>query len=270
MDQPLRVLIVEDSEDDTHLLLRELRRSGFAVEFERVETAEAMQSALTQKTWDLIMSDYTLPKFDAPRALEVLKASGLDLPFIIISGTIGEDTAVAALKAGAHDFLVKGKFARLGPAIERELREAESRRQRRRADELRAASERRFRALIENALDGVTVLDAMGKVVYVSPSVGRILGYSQDEAVGRTAVDYVHPADRAGLLRQWVQLTARPPELALARFRFRHKDGLWHWLQAIYNAPPTAHRHFRSQHDARLRVQSSMHQSPLQKHQAGA
>ena len=95
------------------------------MEFERVETAEAMQSALTQKTWDLILSDYTMPKFNALRALEVLKASGLDLPFIIVSGTIGEETAVTALKAGANDFLIKGNFARLGPAIERELREAE-------------------------------------------------------------------------------------------------------------------------------------------------
>ena len=126
MGKLLRVLLIEDSEDDTLLLLRELKRSGYELEFERVETASAMQSALSQKTWDLILSDYSMPEFSAPKALELLKASGLDLPFIIISGTIGEESAVAALKAGANDFLVKGKFSRLGPAIERELREAES------------------------------------------------------------------------------------------------------------------------------------------------
>src|SRR5258706_962597 len=135
MGKPLHVLIVEDSENDALLLLRELQRGGYEVEFERVETTEAMQAALMQKTWDLIISDYSLPEFSALQALEIMKASGLDLPFIIMSGTIGEDTAVAALKAGAHDFLVKGKFSRLGPAIERELREAETRRERRRAEQ---------------------------------------------------------------------------------------------------------------------------------------
>src|SRR6266540_2823387 len=134
MKKPLRVLIIEDSEDDTQLLLRELRRGGYEVESERVETAEATHSALTQKTWDLILSDYTMPTFNASQALEVLKASGQDLPFIIISGTIDEDMAVTALKAGANDFLIKGKWARLGPAIERELRETESRRERKRAE----------------------------------------------------------------------------------------------------------------------------------------
>jgi putative nucleotidyltransferase with HDIG domain len=142
MGRPLRVLMIEDNEDDALLLVRELQRGGYEVEFERVETAEAMQSALTQKTWDLILSDYTMPRFNAPKALEVLKASGLDLPFIISSGTIGEETAVTALKAGAHDFFVKGKFARLGPAIERELREAETRRQRKRAEEALREKER--------------------------------------------------------------------------------------------------------------------------------
>jgi len=227
----LRVLIVEDSDDDVQLLLRELRRNDYEVEFERVETAEAMQLALTQKTWHLIISDYTLPKFNAPQALEVLKASGLDLPFIISSGTIGEDTAVIALKAGANDFLVKGNFARLGPAIERELREAESRRQRKRADEMRAASEQRFRALIENAPDGITVVDAQGKVIYVSPSVERILGYSQAEALGQIAIEYVHPADGSRLLRQLARLTRKPDQL-LVQYRFRHKDGSWRWLES--------------------------------------
>ena len=134
MGKLLRALIIEDSEHDALLLLRELKRNSYEVEFERVETADAMRSALTQKKWDLILSDYTLPGFNAQQALEVLKSSGLDLPFIIISGTIGEESAVTALKAGAHDFLIKGKFARLGPAIERELREADMRRESRQAE----------------------------------------------------------------------------------------------------------------------------------------
>ena len=130
----LRALIVEDSEDDTQITLRELRRGGYEVEHERVETRPAMQAALSQGIWDIILCDYTLPKFSARDALLTLKQSGLDLPFIIISGTIGEDNAVEMLKSGAHDFIVKGRLARLLPAIERELRDASTRRLQREAE----------------------------------------------------------------------------------------------------------------------------------------
>src|SRR5512138_332921 len=131
----LRLLIIEDSDNDAQLLLRDIKRLGYQVEYERVETAEQIRSALANKTWDLVICDYSLPRLDAPTALSILKSTSLDLPFIIVSGTIGEETAVNALKSGAHDFIIKGKLARLGPAIERELREAETRRERKRAEE---------------------------------------------------------------------------------------------------------------------------------------
>lgn len=134
MSGPLNLLLVEDSDKDAQLVLRELRKGGYEIEYERVETAGAFKEALARHTWDVVLCDYSLPQFDAPHALEVLKESGYDLPFIIVSGTIGEETAVSALKAGAHDFLIKGKYARLGPAIERERREAEIRYQRRQAE----------------------------------------------------------------------------------------------------------------------------------------
>ncbi|RPJ28386.1 MAG: HD domain-containing protein [Chloroflexi bacterium] len=127
----LRILIIEDSGDDAHLILREVQRGGYEVESERVETAEAMQEALARQRWDLIICDFSLPRFSAPNALELLKKSEYDIPFIIVSGTIGEESAVNALKAGAHDFIIKGNFARLIPAIQRELKEAEIRHQRR-------------------------------------------------------------------------------------------------------------------------------------------
>ena len=127
----LRILLIEDSQDDARLVLREIQRSGYEVEFERVETAETMRAALARQAWDLIICDFSLPRFSAPNALELLKKSSYDLPFIIVSGTIGEESAVNALKAGAHDFIIKGNFARLIPAIERELKESEVRRERR-------------------------------------------------------------------------------------------------------------------------------------------
>jgi len=134
MTAPLRILIVEDSEADTELLLRELRRGGYAPEFERVETHEGLDTALARQSWDMIISDYAMPRFNGLQALKLAQEKGLDIPFIIVSGSIGEDVAVAAMKAGAHDYLMKGNTARLLPAVERELREAHMRQERRQAD----------------------------------------------------------------------------------------------------------------------------------------
>ena len=150
MSQRLRILIVEDSEDDAQLLLHELKRGGLDLVSERVETVETFLDALKDQKWDLIISDFSLPQFSAPQALELLQASGLDLPFIIVSGTIGEEAAVSALKAGAHDFLVKGNMPRLIPAIQRELKDAETRHKRREADQALQQSNARFSSLFEN------------------------------------------------------------------------------------------------------------------------
>ena len=135
MTTPLRILIVEDSEADAELLLRELRRGGYAPEFERVETPEALDAALARQPWDLIVSDNAMPRMNGLQALKLTQEKGLDIPFILVSGSIGEDVAVAAMKAGAHDYLMKGNIARLLPAIARELREARVRQERRQADE---------------------------------------------------------------------------------------------------------------------------------------
>jgi len=106
MGKPLRALIVEDSEDDALLVIRELKRGGYDTTFERVETAEAMTAALKKQAWDVIIVDYKMPHFSAPAALELLKKTGLDLPSIVVSGTVGEETAVTTMKAGAHDYLM--------------------------------------------------------------------------------------------------------------------------------------------------------------------
>jgi putative nucleotidyltransferase with HDIG domain len=156
VNTPLRVLLVEDSEDDAQLLLREIKRGGYDVEFERVETTDAMKTALSRQMWNAIICDYSLPHFGAPQALAVLKESGHDLPFIIVSGTIGEESAVSALKAGAHDFIVKGSMARLIPAIQRELKDAGVRHERRQRErELEAI------ALVSATMRSANTLDEM-------------------------------------------------------------------------------------------------------------
>jgi signal transduction histidine kinase len=131
----LRVLIVEDSEDDAQLMLHELRRGGYLAKHRRVETEKEMREAVAGETWDVVLADYSLPHFSGGTALAMLRKSGLDIPFIIVSGAIGESTAVAAMKAGAHDYVMKSNLSRLSPAVERELREAQVRRERRDAEE---------------------------------------------------------------------------------------------------------------------------------------
>ncbi len=147
MSKPLRVLIVEDSEDDALLTIRELERGGYETTCERVETAEDMTAALNKQAWDIIIADYSLPHFSAPEALELFRQSGLDLPFIVISGAVGEETAVATMKTGAHDYLMKGNLTRLVPAIERELHETEVRKERNQAEESLRQSEEKLRLI---------------------------------------------------------------------------------------------------------------------------
>jgi len=185
MKPVLRVLIVEDSEFDAQMITSLIRKSGYEVVAERVETSDAMGKALHDKHWDLILSDYNLPQFSAPEALKNLQESELDLPFIIISGGIGEATAVAAMKAGAHDYLMKGNLNRLAPAIERELREASNRRERREAREKLLESELRYRLLWESSPDAVLLMDSESKMHFANPAVEMVFGFKQEEIVGQ-------------------------------------------------------------------------------------
>jgi signal transduction histidine kinase len=142
MARPLAALLVEDVERDAMLLVRELQRGGFEPTWERVESSAAMAEALSRRRWDVVLSDYSLPSFSGPAALALVKERALDLPFVIVSGTVGEEVAVAAMRAGAHDFLAKGRLARLAPVIERELGEAALRAERRAMQDQLIISER--------------------------------------------------------------------------------------------------------------------------------
>ena len=170
MGAPIRVLIVEDSEEDSLLMLRELKRGGYDPVHDRVETAKAMKAALKKQPWDLILCDYVMPRFSAPGALKTLKESGLDIPFIIVSGSIGEDTAVAAMKAGAHDYMMKNNLKRLVPAVEQELGEAEVRRKLKHSEKALQEAEKRYRQVVENATEIIYTIDEKGNFTYGNPT----------------------------------------------------------------------------------------------------
>ena len=184
MKTSLRVLIVEDSEFDALMMVSMLRKGGYDVAFERVESAPAMQTALASHPWDIILADYNLPDFDAPTALRILNESRLDLPFIIVSGGIGEDVAVGAMKAGAHDYLMKGNLNRLVPAVERELREAANRAGQRDTQQALQESELRYRLLWETSPDTVILMDMASKIDFVNPAIKDVFGYTPEEIIG--------------------------------------------------------------------------------------
>jgi len=191
MKKMIRALIVEDSENDAILMLRELRQV-YELEFERVTTAFQMNQAL-ELYWDVIISDYALPAFDGMKALRVLQDRDLDIPFIIVSGAIGEEIAVAAMTAGANDYVMKGNLKRLVPAIERELREAESRRERRRGE----AALAHLAAIVESSTDGILGMDMDGVVTSWNSGAEKMYGYSAREAIGQS-ISMLAPPISAG------------------------------------------------------------------------
>ena len=193
MNQELRALIVEDSEDDALLLIHELKLGGYRPIHERVETAEDLQRVLGERQWDIILSDYRMPSFNALGALAIVKASGLDLPFIIISGKIGEETAVAAMKAGANDYVMKGNLSRLVPAIEREMREAAERRGRRRAEEMMHTQFNQISTIFDSLYAVVSVVDMETcEILYLNKYAAGIF---DSDWRGRPCYEVLH-ADR--------------------------------------------------------------------------
>ena len=207
MRKPLRVLMVEDSEDDALLMIRELKKGGYEPEYERVETAEAMRAALREKTWDVILCDYQLPQFNGLAAIALLKETGIDIPLIIVSGAIGEETAVECMRLGARDYVMKGNLSRLVPAIERELKEAESRVQRKKAEDALQESETRFREMFDDAPIGYHELDTEGRITRVNRTELATLGYSAEEMLGRHVWEFVDekehfPKSRVGQARR--------------------------------------------------------------------
>jgi PAS domain S-box-containing protein len=204
VSEALRVLQIEDSESDAELIVRLLERAQYDVHWERVEDASGMRAALAREVWDVIVADYHLPQFDAPAALRILHDTGQDIPFLVVSGDLGEDLAVAMMKAGAHDYLMKGNLARLAPAVEREIREAGERRKRQRAEEAQRIGEERLAAIIGSAMDAIITVDETQRVVLFNAAAERIFGCAASAAIGQPLDGFI-PERFVGVHRHHIQ-----------------------------------------------------------------
>lgn len=240
---PIRVLIIEDSEDDAFLLTNSFRRAGYALDSVCVDNAAAMKSALATKTWDAVLSDHNMPAFSAMAALRIMQEVGQDLPFIIVSGVISEEAAVAAMRAGAHDYLSKDSLDRLVPAVEREIREARNRAEKRAALKAVEDSEARFRALVSNIPGVVFQLaqDENGKTyfAYVSDGILPMIGHPAEDVMRDAALffnailpDHLHDLNKTltdpSVLSQGIYWEGR----------IRHADGQVKWID-LRSSPRT-------------------------------
>lgn len=224
MTEALKALIVEDSEDDAQLLLRELRRGDYLVTFERVENAEQMSRALAHEKFDIVFAEYSLPQFDAPGALELLRQSGNDIPFIIVSGTVSEDVAVLAMKAGAHDYLTKSNLKRLLVAVQRELKEAQQRDAHRKADEALLISDAQYRMLFDSNPQPMWVYDSKTlRFLAVNEAAIRHYGYSRSEFMAMTIKSIRTPETIPALLKETALDTEAYSNSGVGRHR--KKDG---------------------------------------------
>jgi PAS domain S-box-containing protein len=225
-NRELQILVVEDSEDDALLVELAIERSGARGVCHRVETAEKMAAALQAQEWDAVVADYVLPNFDGLAALAMVKEFGLDVPFIIVSGHITEDTAVAAMKAGAHDYVMKDKLARLAPAIAREMRDASVRRAQRAAKE-ELWDEQAFRAAIEISIpSGIAAVDLDGRQSYVNSAFCRMVGWMEAELIDRKPpFDYWPPEERDNITAALVKVVEGDAPPGGLELRLRRKNG---------------------------------------------
>jgi PAS domain S-box-containing protein len=232
MSQHLDVLFLEDSEDDVLLVVRHLVKGGYAIDYQRVEAPDAFRAALVDRHWDIVISDYSLPGLNALMAIHIFKDQGPDIPFLVVSGAVGEETAVEVLKSGAHDVLIKNNLARLIPAVERELREASERRARRKAEESLAASEIKFRRIVETAHEGIWLLDPRGRTTYMNRRMADMLALDPSETADATILPFLAEAKIVETITEYLQGKTDGIQTFRAQCRLRRKDdsALWGML----------------------------------------
>jgi len=217
MGAKLKILNVEDNPLDSELIIRALERGKLAAEIIRVETPESFQEKLRDLVPDLILADYSLPRFSGPAALQFARQHSPDLPFIFVTGSLGEELAIETLKQGATDYVMKERLDRLVPAIERALQEAGERRARREAEQALRLSEELYRRLVEKARDGIFTLTADGLVSSVNNACATMTGWSREECLGKAFLEFIH-ADNLQQAKDWLQATLdrkNPPTVEL-------------------------------------------------------
>ena len=204
MPTTIRVLILEDRPEDAELMAEELRRGGFDPLWQRVETEADYLAGLASGP-SVILADYYLPGFDAARALQLLRERGLDIPFIVVSGVVGEDIAVATMRQGAADYLLKDRLVRLASAVCRVLEEKRLRNEKRATEEALRGAERRYREIFESAVEGICQVTLQGRIVAANPALARIMGYASPEELMATAEEgeclHIFPTQRKEFLR---------------------------------------------------------------------
>jgi two-component system cell cycle sensor histidine kinase/response regulator CckA len=217
----LNVLVVEDSENDMALLLEELRRKNFSPISQRVQTAGEMSAALELRQWDVIVSDYVMPNFSGPNALLLLQEKDMDIPFIVVSGTYGEEAAVHMMKAGANDYIVKGNLSRLAPAIEREMEAAKSRRAHKKAEE----NGRILAAIVESTDDAIFGKNLDGTIISWNHAAEQIFGYRAHEIIGRS-VAILFPRDKRDELIDLMERIRKGERVGIHESTRVRKDGV--------------------------------------------
>ena len=189
-DQSLRVLIVEDSEDDALLIIHELKKGGYNPVYKRVETAVAMQKALQEKQWDIILCNYKISNFNAPTAIALLKEANIDIPLIVLTGKIGEEKAAECMRLGARDYIMNDNLSRLCPAIARELEDIKVRNKQRQAENDLRQNEEKYRSILETIQEIYYEVDLTGNLTFFNDSLCRTLGYSKEELTGMNYRQY--------------------------------------------------------------------------------
>jgi len=230
----LRVLVVEDRAEDAELTVRELRRAELDCETLHVDTAHAFRRALADFRPDIVLADYTVPGFGGMAALEILKTEAPDIPLIVVTGSLDEETAAECIKAGAADYVLKTNLIRLEPAISGALAFAQSQADKHAAESALRINERRFRALVEESWDAIALFGSDGSILYGSPATTRLLGYDLSEFVGRNAMELIHPDDRADVLLHLQDVMGGPRARVHVAARVRHKNGSWRYLEGVF------------------------------------
>ena len=226
----LHILLVEDSDQDAELAMLTLRKEGIDAHFERVQDLAGVQAALRRRSWDAVISDFRLPGFSGLDALAQVRAAGLDVPFILVSGTIGEEAVVDVMKAGANDFVTKENLQRLAPALKRELQDSATRAAHQRVRRELRANEERFRAMFENAGVGITRSELDGRFIEVNPKFSQITGYGAEDALALSFRDLAHPEDVQQGIEFRMRLMAGTSAPQEREVRMVCKDGRQIWI----------------------------------------